>query len=180
VFCSTDHGETWTACGLAGLSVYALAVSPSGYILAGTLSEDGDNLVSTVFHSTDRGATWTKVNADFGNAPVLSFAVDAAERLFAASYGGGVFRLTDDGATWMAAALTRLDVRALVVGVSGDIFAGTDRGVFRSTDDGMTWTPINTGLMNQRDLSLAWTPSGHIFAGTESGGVFRTVEPTVE
>src|SRR2546422_307177 len=56
--------------------------------------------------------------------------------LFRAAYGG-VFRSTDDGASWTAAnnVLAGTAVVALAVSATS-LFAGTSGGVFRSTDDG--------------------------------------------
>ena len=47
--------------------------------------------------------------------------------VFAGTLGGGVFRSSDNGATWMVKnnGLTATDVRALAVNPAGDIFAGT-------------------------------------------------------
>ncbi len=49
--------------------------------------------------------------------------------------------------------------------------------MFRSTDNGGKWLPINTGLTDLDVRCLAIDSAGYIFAGTASGGVFRSVEP---
>ncbi|MGH7452726.1 MAG: T9SS type A sorting domain-containing protein, partial [bacterium] len=51
-------------------------------------------------------------------------------------------------------------------------------GVFRSTDNGEHWTPINTGLTYAYVIALAINSKGYLFAGTDGGGVFRSVQPT--
>src|SRR5687768_16528694 len=74
------------------------------------------------------------------NAGVISSLAAKNTTIFAGTFEGGVFRTTDDGATWTAGnnGLTNLgDVRAIVT-EGNNIFAGVfnsmgDTAVFRST-----------------------------------------------
>ena len=73
-----------------------------------------------------------------------------------AGTGGGVFRSTDNAASW--ARLTTTSVNALVWN-GASLFAvaanqGQTLGVFRSTDNGANWTPVN-GLPSQNVGYLA-------------------------
>jgi photosystem II stability/assembly factor-like uncharacterized protein len=53
------------------------------------------------------------------------------------------------------------------------VYAGTTGGgVFRSPDGGATWAAFNTGLDSLVNLTLAFAPSGQLFAGT-THSVFR-------
>jgi hypothetical protein len=94
--------------------------------------------------------------------------------------GGGVFRSTDNGATWteVSSGLTNRLVQTLVRNGPGQLFAGTQAGVFRSTDNGDLWEPVNTGLTFPNIQSLSFNSSGVLFAGTFGGGVFRTTQST--
>src|SRR5947199_10735603 len=67
--------------------------------------------------------------------------------LFAGTYFGGVFRTTNNGASWTAVnnGLTAMDVHILAVSGTS-LFAGTNGGVFRTTDNGASWTAVNNGL----------------------------------
>ena len=90
--------------------------------------------------------------------------------------GGGVFRSSDDGTTWMdvSIASSKYGVEALAVSGS-NLFAGTDSGVFVSEDNGLSWKPVNNGLTN--DTVYALLASGtNLFAGTWGGGVFRSTD----
>ena len=55
---------------------------------------------------------------------------------------------------------------------------GTEGGVFISTDNGSSWTQGNNGLTNTAVQSLVINSSGFIFAGTEGGVVFRSLNST--
>jgi hypothetical protein len=97
-----------------------------------------------------------------------------------ASAVGGVFRSTDNGATWTFSdsRLTNRSVSALLVSGTS-IFAGTlgyegGGGVFLSTDDGTSWSAINSGLTSGVIHSLV-TNGSSLFAGT-TDGVFRSTD----
>ena len=50
-------------------------------------------------------------------ADLRALAINSSGHIFAASYGGGIFRSMDDGASWTAinSGLTNMDVQALVI-----------------------------------------------------------------
>ena len=94
---------------------------------------------------------------------------------------GGVFRLQHDSSTWQdVTGSIATDVRALVVGPNGHVFAGTyqNGGVYRSTDDGDSWEHVITGLTCGNVVSLAVNASGELFAGTTGcgTGVYRSTD----
>lgn len=83
------------------------------------------------------------------NLRVKALARSASGILFAATYGGGVFKTSDGGTTWDAcntANLTNLNVVSLTIDANGKLYAGTEAGVFTSTNGCASWTAMNTGL----------------------------------
>jgi ligand-binding sensor domain-containing protein len=76
---------------------------------------------------------WQPTTGIYGG-DVRALAVNPAGHVFAGTFGGGVFRSTNNGNSWVAVndGLMNPTVRALVVDASGRIFAGTPSGVFRS------------------------------------------------
>jgi hypothetical protein len=145
---STDGGATF-ATGTAGTSgrIVSLVLDPSS---ASTLfalpSVPG---VSSLYRSTDGGASFTGVGAAFGNGPVKAVAVNPADstRVYSGT-GIGVFRSTSGGTSWSAASagMTGIDVHSLAPSptVQGTYFAATSVGVFETNDGGATWSSWTT------------------------------------
>ena len=117
---------------------------------------------------------WQQTNGPYGGN-ISALAINANGDIFAGTEDDGVFRSTNNGATWppSTTGLTNPFVRSLAINASGHLFAGTwGDGVFRSMDNGGGWTAINTGLTDLTIQSLAINAGGDIFAGTEGSGVF--------
>jgi outer membrane protein assembly factor BamB len=82
-----------------------------------------------------------------------------------------VWRLADS-ADHFTQVFTGLEGMGLVVaGPSGNVLlAGSE--VAHSADEGVTWR--NTGFTTSGPIrALAMAPDGHVFVGTESGGIYR-------
>lgn len=117
-------------------------------------------------------AQWVQTNGPSGGY-VRSLAVSGTN-LFAGTWGGGVFRFTNNGTSWTQVnnGLTTTNVQSLAVSGT-NFFAGTEGGgVFRSTNNGTSWTRFNTGLKNTNVFSFAVNDK-YLFAGTRLGGVWR-------
>lgn len=65
-----------------------------------------------------------------------------------------------------------------VTAPSGHIFAATSGGVYRSTDEGTSWSALIDGLTDTTVFSLAVDSAGYVYAGTSSGILFRSTQPT--
>src|SRR5262249_52683733 len=102
--------------------------------------------------------------------------------IFAATFGGGAFRSTDNGDTWSGLNTGFPDATflSLAINANGHIFAGGDPlggpvGVIRSTDNGDTWQLVDNGLATGNGINaLLATPNGSLFAGSYGDGVFRS------
>ncbi|HKJ03675.1 MAG TPA: hypothetical protein VJ997_14505, partial [Longimicrobiales bacterium] len=119
-----------------------------------------------LWKSTNRGTTWTSVFDDqpTGTFGVVAVAPSNPDVVWAgtgeqnnrqsSSWGNGVYRSTDGGASWTHLGLenTRAIGRILVdpanpdvavVGALGNLWAPSeDRGVFRTEDGGRTWRKV--------------------------------------
>jgi uncharacterized protein (TIGR03437 family) len=104
--------------------------------------------------------------------------------LYAAEYGGGVFKSINGGASWSASSsgLTNLGVLALVIDPSNPatLYAGTvNGGLFKSSNGGASWSASNPGLpYDVRALAIdPWNPAT-LYAGIDAipngGGVFKS------
>jgi hypothetical protein len=95
--------------------------------------------------------------------------------LFAGTWGGGVFRSTNDGSNWLPAnSGLGSSIVWTLARIDSYLFAGTyAAGIFVSTTLGDNWAPVNTGLNSIYVNALL--ANGHdLYAGTWGGGVFRS------
>jgi hypothetical protein len=100
--------------------------------------------------------------------------------LFAGTYGGGVFRSADHGATWVQTTrgpLGPTHVYALAVNAPGHVFAHGE-GLWRSKDNGDVWESVDSG-MSSHVSAFTLDSDGYLYAATLGSGVFRSREPTV-
>jgi uncharacterized repeat protein (TIGR01451 family) len=96
--------------------------------------------------------------------------------ILAGSWGQGVYRSMDGGATWQPLnnGLESLHVRALAIDMEGTAYVGTyGKGIYRLLNAQTTWTALNEGLGSSYIYSLASDFAGNIYAGTLGRGVFR-------
>jgi len=107
-------------------------------------------------------------------ASVQALVIGGNGVLYAGSFGHGVFRTLDRGATWarVGGGITDPFILSLASGKDGAVYAGTFRGgVFRSRDDGNSWQPVNAGL-KQLEVKALLAVDHELFAGT-GDGVYR-------
>jgi len=91
--------------------------------------------------------------------------------------GGGVFRSSDSGTTWIAvnSGLTNTHIWALAVN-GNNLFAGTDSIAFLSTDNGGMWAPLNSGWVRYTGINTMLVNGAALFVGIYYGGVFRSTD----
>jgi hypothetical protein len=126
-----------------------------------------------VFLSTDGGLTWS--NTGLPGTPQGMAATGNGSAVFAGGDPFGVYRSTDDGATWTLVnnGLTDLRIFALLSPDGVNLLAAGAGGVFLSTDDGDNWTSVSTGLTTGV-FSLAVSADGAtLLAGTTGFGVWK-------
>jgi ligand-binding sensor domain-containing protein len=107
-------------------------------------------------------------------ASIQALTLVGTDVLYAGSFGFGLFRSEDRGATWAKSGDGVGDrfILSLTTGKDGTIYAGTFReGVFRSTDHGKTWHSVNAGL-KRKEVKTLLAVGDLIYAGT-ADGVYR-------
>jgi photosystem II stability/assembly factor-like uncharacterized protein len=148
-------------------------------------------------YSLDGGRSWYRAWTDQVSAPVTCFAIspnyDKDNVLLAGSDGDGILRTTDGGRHWSPSnfGLRGFSVYNLAsIGVAQTfrgfkrlkeiVYAGTDDGVYISPNGGRAWKPAGTKTAGTTVLGLALSPNfatdQTLFAGTEAGDIFRSMD----
>ena len=107
-------------------------------------------------------------------ASVQALTLVGPEVLYAGTFGFGLFRSGDRGATWMKSGEGVSDpfILSLATAKDGTVYAGTFReGVFRTTDHGKSWHPLNAGL-KRKEVKTLLAVGDVVYAGT-ADGVYR-------
>ncbi|MCH7771951.1 MAG: T9SS type A sorting domain-containing protein, partial [Bacteroidetes bacterium] len=91
-----------------------------------------------------------------------------------------IYRSSDGGFSWDLIGLDGIDVRSIVINSNNIIYAATyGDGIFHSVDNGSTWVELNAGIeRKQYVMALSLDKSGHLYAGTWYGGVFKSNQIT--
>lgn len=168
-----DKAGEWTARGLKGISLNALAISLKGTLLVGS----GGN---GIYRSTNDGATWEQVSVVPGRVWVTNMAADSKGYLYAGIAEHGIYRSEDDGISWnrMHLAGVKMQVYALATDVHGEVYAAIADccpvqkvNLLRSQDSGSTWTRI--GEVHDQDVaigSVVVTRNGTLLIGLNGVG----------
>src|SRR5262249_6610654 len=110
---------------------------------------------------------------------VVSLALNGA-RLFAATWGGGVFRSEDSGETWeqvnegLASEESDdpLYVKTFIT-TERSLLTGTQMGIFTTSDNGDHWRETNAGF-TRRPVDRMFQLNGQIYATNIGAGAFAS------
>lgn len=104
-------------------------------------------------------------------ASIQALTTVGSDLIYAGSFGHGMFRSDDRGATWIpsGAGVTDPFILSLVTGQDNAVYAGTFRGgVFRTRDHGKSWQAVNEGL-KRKEIKTLLAVRDVIYAGTADG-----------
>jgi photosystem II stability/assembly factor-like uncharacterized protein len=154
VYKSTDNGTFWTECNGGFSNLYINDI----------YSTDDDKIFAcsgtTIFQFDEQNEMWINLNAPQADYNCIS--VNSLGYIIAGS-NSGIFRSTDEGATWQAATTYLASVYSLTSAENDILFAGAIFGVFKSIDNGDTWTQV--GMFDYHVVSdIVIDNSGDIYA----------------
>jgi len=115
---------------------------------------------------------WQQVGAPY-NGDVRSMTFTGSGVMLGGTYGGGVWRSTNDGQSWSMSNTGIGDyyIYGLATSPNGNVFATVSWGVCRSSNEGVNWEPVLVSSSQFRCLAIskAVQSSGTIFAGSTNG-----------
>jgi photosystem II stability/assembly factor-like uncharacterized protein len=174
---TTSGGDSWTAISpMLGSSAVAIAPSDANTIYDGT--------GSSIFVTTDHGASWTQHILPTSGLGISDIQVDPDNSQIAYAVPNGffnvtgtghhVYRTTDGGTTWsdISGNLPNEPAWAIQIDPTTSpktLYLGVDDGVFFSTDFGSTWTRFGTGLPRAQVRQLEFNKTLHILAAATHG-----------
>ncbi len=182
VFQSRDDGKNWRFVG-KGLPNGAIKLlvwdNKNNVLYVGLENSLVDFMLSSVFRTTDGGASWQPIS--FGNSDLDKYAliVDKQTGTLYSGTSKGILRSTDMGNSWqdIGPESTNSDVKMLTINnQDGTLFAATGQkywgvnDVFSSKDNGVSWQLIyqvtNENYVNAIAIN---SQTGFIYIGTEKG-----------
>ncbi|MFN0150055.1 MAG: FlgD immunoglobulin-like domain containing protein [bacterium] len=174
IYRSANNGESWQQIynGALSFDPRSVAVNSSGHIFVGSEGFNGIGFL----RSTDDGASWQIIANALSSKGANNLLVMPSGEIFASTISFGLYRSTDNGATFSAVSnLPSTSTTDIEANSSGVLFVGTQFGtdrMYRSTDNGATWTLANNGLAGDvNDIFISG--SGEIYAAT-SASVYRS------
>lgn len=114
---------------------------------------------------------WTPVASFSMNEIILTMTLDNNGNILAGTWGGKIYRSTDNGLTWerINESMLCAYVWSMTSNAAGTIYAATERGIYKSADNGTTW--VIAGL-NGRDIRSLLVDGNKIYAGIWGAGVY--------
>ncbi len=195
IYRSVNGGATWLpGGGSGGLTVWQIAIDPTipSTLYAGT--------TSGVRKSVNSGAVWSATGSmqivDYQGPrnifDVRAVLIDASNpsTVFAGAHeGGGVFKSTNGGTTWVHSSTGLLsqfnnwrfmNVLAQDPTNPSTLYASSTRSTYRSLDGGTTWVIFETGLSRGEAYGLATTSVGGAFISDVFGDFHKlATKPSV-
>ncbi len=201
LFKTIDGGANWSAINGSGAnalgcldvrSVSVVVATPTRTLLVSTFCRNN----SGVYRSIDDGANWTRLGpaagmpgslpADIRSNALLRFNSGAINIYFLATSNYGIFKSSDDGATWATANNGISGLNAFNVTFNGTTASDTSKllvyvqgsGIYSSTDSGANWTLSNAGLpANFAGLGGINRESALVqYIGLDKQGVYKTTD----
>jgi photosystem II stability/assembly factor-like uncharacterized protein len=169
------HAEpgTWRSCsGLAGSSIYAMAIDPKNpaVVYAGTQ-------FGGIFRSSNGGAGWSAINTGISPQTIYSLAIDpqTPSTIYATNYDG-IFRSTNSGDNWKKTSIELKTEFYFPLAIDpqnpSTLYVGTqEHGVYKSTDGGQNWNAANSGLASTYVEAFALNPASPstLYVGIREG-----------
>src|SRR3989339_55845 len=144
-----------------------------------------------LFYSTDNGENWFQAYSknmfgkitylDLSGNKIYASASDGVyvssvtgANIFAAVYGEGVYKSTNEGQDWIEtdSGLTDKNINCFAI-KDNQIFAGTNNGIYLSTDLGDSWSFVDSVLL-YKTINNIVVNGDNIYTSTYGWGIFMS------
>lgn len=167
LFVSQDGGGTWAQLTMPAVTIPCAIIAPlPGTVVVG-VGDHAPGVDTGVYKSVDYGMTFTPGTGAISALYVHDLATADGTTYYAATYGGGVHKSVDGGASWNAVntGITDLSQHRVAVHPSNASIAycGSVNGVYsRTTNGGTNWTAMTgAGTIIPRRISAG---ANNVFA----------------
>lgn len=163
---SIDHGKSWVKLPFVFGTAKPLAINSHGHLFTQS--------IPLVLRSTNGGSDWKLLSAP---RPLAALAIGPNEHIYAAPFVD-LYSSKDNGDTWTQMNLSETKILCIFIGPDNSIYCGTQNdGVLLRRPTDTSFTSLASGLTSQNISSLVMDQSGYLFAGSNDGGIFRSVNP---
>lgn len=165
IYMSSDDGISWFNIYSTDSNIYSVFASGNNLF---TCTGSSSPLTTASYLTTNNGLNWTQLTG-LNNQNAQVFIVNG-NKIFAGSWGCGIFSSTDNGSSWAQTGVINRNIIAFTK-CGGNLFTGcSGSGVYASTNEGINWH--HSELSNNSIISLA-QDSSYIYAGTNgTNGLF--------
>ena len=117
------------------------------------------------------------------NAPITNLTcltITNSNNVLLGTYGDGIYRSSDYGATWGKLLLQADSINNIVISPNHNIFVTTfgDSAIYRSLDNGVSWVVINNsidfGTIPIGAMTIEVGSSGMLYISTYSDKIYRS------
>jgi photosystem II stability/assembly factor-like uncharacterized protein len=162
IYSSSDSGANWSLSGYYAFYINAFLTYNSKIYAA-------NSSTGTVDAKDFNSVTWPNTAAKTLNASPHCFA-SSGSYIFTGTWGAGIYRSSDNGATWtqMNKGINYTTITS-VISSGTYAYAGTlGNGIFRSSDNGVSWQQSNKGL-EYFFINNLYCDGSNIYAATNLG-----------
>jgi photosystem II stability/assembly factor-like uncharacterized protein len=190
---STDNGATWTdvsaglraVSGYQGFAALSITMDASGpnTIYAGTFGPLPPATIptkSSMYKTTDGGATWSPLPGDVASPNVMAADPYTPGVVYEGTLMGFINKSTDGGNSWVRARNGTAPVIVIEIDPvnTNNVYAATlGGGLGKTADAGLTWTTL-PGLPSSAIWAVGIDPSNDnvLYASVNDAGVWRSTD----